>query len=81
MEQNIVNVDNDAEIQKNDEVSEMSEEYVLETKNLTKTYSRKNVVNNLNMKIRKGDIIGTFEGSVKGSESGSGKSEFIYQKS
>ena len=32
-------------------------------------------------KIRKGDIIGTFEGSVKGSESGSGKSEFIYQKS
>ena len=52
MEQNIVNVDNDAEIQKNDEVSEMSEEYVLETKNLTKTYSRKNVVNNLNMKIR-----------------------------
>ncbi|MDO4476431.1 MAG: ABC transporter ATP-binding protein [Clostridia bacterium] len=58
MEQNIVNVDNDAEIQKNDEVSEMSEEYVLETKNLTKTYSRKNVVNNLNMKIRKGDIYG-----------------------
>lgn len=33
-------------------------EYVLETNNLTKKYSKKAVVDNLNIKIRKGDIYG-----------------------
>lgn len=33
-------------------------EYVLETKDLTKKYSKKAVVDNLNIKIRKGDIYG-----------------------
>lgn len=56
MEQN--NINNNAEIQSNSAVCESSEEYVLETSNLTKTYSRKNVVNNLNMRIKKGDIYG-----------------------
>lgn len=33
-------------------------EYVLETTNLTKTYSRKKAVDEINLKIRKGDIYG-----------------------
>lgn len=55
MDQNIGNVSDNVEAQKD---AEFSEKYVLETTGLTKTYSRKNVVNNLNMKIRKGDIYG-----------------------
>lgn len=55
MDQNIGNVGDNAEVQNS---AEISENYVLETIGLTKTYSRKNVVNNLNMKIRKGDIYG-----------------------
>ncbi len=55
MDQNIGNVGDNAEVQNS---AEFSENYVLETIGLTKTYSRKNVVNNLNMKIRKGDIYG-----------------------
>lgn len=55
MDQNIGNVSDNVEIQKD---AELSEKYVLETIGLTKTYSRKNVVNNLNMKVRKGDIYG-----------------------
>ncbi len=55
MDQNIGNVSDNAEVQNS---AESSEKYVLETTGLTKTYSRKNVVNNLNMKIRKGDIYG-----------------------
>lgn len=55
MDQNIGNVSDNVEAQKD---AEFSEKYVLETTGLTKTYSRKNVVNNLDMKIRKGDIYG-----------------------
>lgn len=55
MDQNIGNVSDNVEAQKD---AEISEKYVLETTGLTKTYSRKNVVNNLDMKIRKGDIYG-----------------------
>ena len=56
MERN--NINNNAEFQKNDAVCENFDEYVLETSHLTKAYSRKNVVNNLNMRIKKGDIYG-----------------------
>ncbi len=65
------NLINNFEDQKSDSVCGNSENYVLETTNLTKTYSRKNVVSNLNMKIRKGDIYG-FIG-----KNGAGKSTTI----
>lgn len=32
--------------------------YILEINNLTKTYSRKKVIDNVNMKIKKGEIYG-----------------------
>ncbi|MGN1043400.1 MAG: ABC transporter ATP-binding protein [Acutalibacteraceae bacterium] len=56
MEQN--NMNNGTEIQNNDAVYQSSDEYVLETSHLTKAYSRKNVVNDLDMRIKKGDIYG-----------------------
>ena len=49
----------------------MEETYIVETHNLTKTYSGRNVVNNVNMHIKKGSIYG-FVG-----ENGSGKTTIM----
>ena len=40
-------------------------EYVLQTEHLTKTYGKKNVVNDVSMNIKKGDIYFSFQLSGK----------------